>query len=202
MSIFFGAHDPAHRRRSRFNALPADFVEPREDCATAPCQPCCSSRSAVGAFPLACCSTTRSSGGRSWPPAPTSRAAALSGVPVERAIVVCHALSGALAALAGLMLSARNGAALPSMAGQLGIDWLLPAFLAPVLGGTLLTGGNDLRRRHLPGCRAGDGAVQRAAATERGRVLDPGVPGPRSCWLAVGLDRLRAMSWIERRRAR
>ena len=46
-----------------------------------------------------------------------------------------------LAALAGLMLSARNGAALPSMAGQLGIDWLLPAFLAPVLGGTLLTGG-------------------------------------------------------------
>ena len=27
------------------------------------------------------------------------------------------------------------------MAGQLGQDWLLPAFLAPVLGGTLLTGG-------------------------------------------------------------
>ena len=35
----------------------------------------------------------------------------------------------------------RNGAALPSMAGQLGADWLLPSFLAPVLGGTLLTGG-------------------------------------------------------------
>ena len=68
-------------------------------------------------------------------------AARLSGVPVERTIVVCHALSGALAALAGLMLTARNGAALPSMAGQLGADWLLPAFLAPVLGGTLLTGG-------------------------------------------------------------
>ena len=29
----------------------------------------------------------------------------------------------------------------PRMAGQLGEDWLLPAFLAPVLGGTLLTGG-------------------------------------------------------------
>jgi ribose transport system permease protein len=27
------------------------------------------------------------------------------------------------------------------MAGQLGQDWLLPAFLAPVLGGTLLSGG-------------------------------------------------------------
>lgn len=68
-------------------------------------------------------------------------AARLSGVPVERTIVVCHALSGGLAAFAGLMLTARNGAALPSMAGQLGMDWLLPAFLAPVLGGTLLTGG-------------------------------------------------------------
>jgi ribose transport system permease protein len=68
-------------------------------------------------------------------------AARLSGVPVERTVVVCHALSGALAAVAGLMLTARNGAALPSMAGQLGMDWLLPAFLAPVLGGTLLTGG-------------------------------------------------------------
>jgi ribose transport system permease protein len=68
-------------------------------------------------------------------------AARLSGVPVERTVVVCHGLSGALAAVAGLMLAARNGAALPSMAGQLGIDWLLPAFLAPILGGTLLTGG-------------------------------------------------------------
>ena len=27
------------------------------------------------------------------------------------------------------------------MAGNLGHDWLLPAFLAPVLGGTLLSGG-------------------------------------------------------------
>jgi ribose transport system permease protein len=68
-------------------------------------------------------------------------AARLSGIRVERAIVVAHAMSGALAALAGLMLAARNGAALPSMAGHIGMSWLLPAFLAPVLGGTLLTGG-------------------------------------------------------------
>jgi ribose transport system permease protein len=39
------------------------------------------------------------------------------------------------------MLTARTGAAVPSMAGHLGQDWLLPAFLAPVLGGTLLSGG-------------------------------------------------------------
>jgi len=69
------------------------------------------------------------------------QAAALSGVRVDRIFVICHMLSGALAALTALLVVARNGAAIPSMAGQLGQDWLLPAFLGPVLGGTLLTGG-------------------------------------------------------------
>jgi ribose transport system permease protein len=68
-------------------------------------------------------------------------AAELSGVRVRRVIILCHMLAGALAGVAGLMLVARNGAAIPSMAGQLGQDWLLPAFLGPVLGGTLLSGG-------------------------------------------------------------
>ena len=39
------------------------------------------------------------------------------------------------------MVVARTGAAIPSMAGDLGQDWLLPAFLGPVLGGTALAGG-------------------------------------------------------------
>lgn len=69
------------------------------------------------------------------------KAAEVSGIRVDRTIVACHVLSGMLAALAGAMLTARHGAAIPSMAGHLGQDWLLPAFLAPVLGGTLLTGG-------------------------------------------------------------
>lgn len=68
-------------------------------------------------------------------------AAEMSGVKVGRIVIYCHMLSGALAAAAALMLVARNGAAIPSMAGQLGQDWLLIAFLGPVLGGTLLTGG-------------------------------------------------------------
>lgn len=68
-------------------------------------------------------------------------AAELSGIKVDRMIVWCHAMSGVLAGVAGFMLVSRTGAAIPSMAGQLGQDWLLPAFLAPVLGGTLLTGG-------------------------------------------------------------
>lgn len=68
-------------------------------------------------------------------------AAELSGIRVDHIIILCHMLSGVLAGLAALMLVARNGAAIPSMAGQLGQDWLLPAFLGPVLGGTLLQGG-------------------------------------------------------------
>lgn len=68
-------------------------------------------------------------------------AAELSGVPVGRVFVLCHMLSGALAGVAALMVMSRTGAAIPSMAGQLGQDWLLPAFLAPVLGGAVLNGG-------------------------------------------------------------
>ena len=69
------------------------------------------------------------------------RAAELSGIRTGRVIMACHMLTGALAAAAGLMVTARTGASVPSMAGHLGQDWLLPAFLAPVLGGTLLSGG-------------------------------------------------------------
>src|SRR5690606_16091425 len=68
-------------------------------------------------------------------------AAELSGIRVGRMVILCHMLSGVLAGVAALMLVTRNGAAIPSMAGQLGQDWLLPAFLGPVLGGTLLQGG-------------------------------------------------------------
>ncbi len=65
------------------------------------------------------------------------RAAALSGVPVNRVTIIAHALSGAIAAIAGVMVTARLASALPSI----GEDWLLPSFLAPLLGGTLLAGG-------------------------------------------------------------
>lgn len=65
------------------------------------------------------------------------RAAELSGVPVNGVTIITHALSGAIAAIAGVMVTARLAAALPSI----GEDWLLPSFLAPLLGGTLLAGG-------------------------------------------------------------
>ena len=66
-----------------------------------------------------------------------AEAAELSGISVARAILLAHALSGFLAALAGVMFTARQGSALLST----GEDWLLASFLAPLLGGTLLAGG-------------------------------------------------------------
>jgi ribose transport system permease protein len=65
------------------------------------------------------------------------RAAELSGLPVGRLTIAAHALSGALAGVAGVMVVARLGSALPSI----GSDWVLASFVAPVIGGTLLAGG-------------------------------------------------------------
>jgi len=67
-----------------------------------------------------------------------ARAAKMSGVPVDRVITISHALSGLLAATAGMMVVAHLGAAMPAVGGE---DWLLPSFLGPVLGGTPLSGG-------------------------------------------------------------
>ncbi|WCN79367.1 ABC transporter permease [Micromonospora sp. LH3U1] len=64
-------------------------------------------------------------------------AAKLSGIPTHRRVVAAHALSGLLAALAGFLLAANNGA----FSASIGESFLLPSFLAPVLGGTLLAGG-------------------------------------------------------------
>ena len=67
-----------------------------------------------------------------------ARAAAMSGIPVNRAIVWSHILSGVLAGVAGVIAVVRVGAAMPAVGGE---DWLLPSFLGPVLGGTALAGG-------------------------------------------------------------
>ncbi|BCJ73891.1 sugar ABC transporter permease [Catellatospora sp. IY07-71] len=66
-----------------------------------------------------------------------AKAAQLSGIPVNLRVIQAHALSGLLAGLAGFLLSANNG----SFSAGVGDGFLLPSFLAPVLGGTLLVGG-------------------------------------------------------------
>ncbi|MDX6354570.1 MAG: ribose transport system permease protein [Streptomyces sp.] len=66
------------------------------------------------------------------------KAAQLSGIPTARRVVQAHALSGVLAALASFLLAINNGA----FSADIGGGFLLPSFLGPVLGGTLLAGGS------------------------------------------------------------
>ena len=66
------------------------------------------------------------------------RAAKLSGIPVDRRVITAHIFSGTLAGLAGVMLGFTNG----SFSAAIGSEFMLPSFLGPVLGGTLLTGGS------------------------------------------------------------
>ena len=65
------------------------------------------------------------------------RAAKLSGIPVENRVMTAHIFSGTLAGIGGLMLAYTNG----SFTAAIGSQVMLPSFLGPVLGGTLLAGG-------------------------------------------------------------
>ena len=61
----------------------------------------------------------------------------LAGIPIERMKFYAMVLSGALAGVAGILLTARIGAATPDMGARLTLD----AIAAVVIGGTALTGG-------------------------------------------------------------
>jgi len=65
-------------------------------------------------------------------------AAALAGLPVKRTLLTVYAISGCLAAVAGVLSTARQGASDPSFVGLL-IE--LSAITAVVVGGTPLSGG-------------------------------------------------------------
>jgi ribose transport system permease protein len=65
-------------------------------------------------------------------------AAALAGVPVRRTLIAVYAVSGALAAVAGVLSTARQSASDPSSVGLL-VE--LSAITAVVVGGTPLSGG-------------------------------------------------------------
>jgi len=65
------------------------------------------------------------------------RCAELSGVPIKRIVIIANILSGLLAAIAAMLLVARLGSAQPDV----GSDWMLFSFAAPLIGGTRLAGG-------------------------------------------------------------
>jgi ribose transport system permease protein len=139
MSIYFGAMIVVTHAGS-FRNLPSDFSTPAKLRWFGFVSPTLlvAAGAALGLFVLY---RFTALGRRMLAAGANSRAAEMSGVPVGRVVTLCHMLGGALAALAGMLLAMRTGAAIPSMAGNLGQDWLLPAFLGPVLGGTSLTGG-------------------------------------------------------------
>ena len=64
-------------------------------------------------------------------------AAWAAGINVDRTKIVAFAISGTLAAIAGVILAARLSSGSPSLANQL----LLPAIAAVIVGGTAITGG-------------------------------------------------------------
>jgi ribose transport system permease protein len=65
------------------------------------------------------------------------RAARVSGVNVSRVVLATYALSGLLCAVASIM----NASYELNVNAGFGSDWLLPSFIAAVLGGVALTGG-------------------------------------------------------------
>jgi ribose transport system permease protein len=64
-------------------------------------------------------------------------AAKMVGIRTQRVRIITYALSGGLAALAGILMSLRIASAQPSI----GAIWLLPSIAGPVIGGIAITGG-------------------------------------------------------------
>jgi galactofuranose transport system permease protein len=85
-------------------------------------------------------------------------ASVLAGLPVRRILIVTYIISGVLAAIAGIVATARLTASDPSAIGQL---YELSAITAVVVGGTPLTGG----RVRILGTVAGALLMQLIAAT-------------------------------------
>ena len=65
------------------------------------------------------------------------KASRLAGVRVERTMLAVYAISGAAAALAGIILASRMNAGQPTI----GSAWVMPCITAAIIGGTSLKGG-------------------------------------------------------------
>jgi ribose transport system permease protein len=65
------------------------------------------------------------------------RASLYSGINYDRTVIIGHTFSGCLCGFAAILQVIRFGSAQLSV----GSDWMMSSFMAPVLGGTLLSGG-------------------------------------------------------------
>ncbi|HHU90475.1 MAG TPA: ABC transporter permease [Clostridiaceae bacterium] len=123
------------------------------------------------------------------------RAAELSGVDVGRVMIFKHIFSAVIAAVAGILFSTRLG----SIGSDIGGDWMLFSFAAPLIGGTRMAGG----RVNVAGAFLGgllltivsNGVVHLQVNVYIVELLEGII-----ILLAVGLDRIREMR--EERRER
>ncbi len=120
-----------------YDALPADFVEfGKTHLFGLPLSPLVLIMLAVALFLLLLYRST-ALGREMLAVGANRKAAGMSGVLVPRVIVIAHMVSAGAAGIAGIMMAAMLGSAVP----VIGLDWLLPSFAAPAIGGTLISGG-------------------------------------------------------------
>lgn len=110
----------------------------------------------------------------------------LSGVSLKWTIISAHVISGALAALAGIMAVARLQIGQPTI----GDDWLLLSFAAPVIGGAVLAGGHVSVGATLWGVALVAIITQALVLFQIDPYLVQAVLGALILW-AVGINRLR-----------
>ena len=116
-------------------------------------------------------------------------AATMAGLPVKRTLVTVYVVSGVLAATAGVMSTARQGASDPSFVGLL-IE--LSAITAVVVGGTPLSGG----RVRIVGTLMGALLMQLITAT----VIQHDLPDSTARMLQAGI--IVAAVYVQRGRSR
>ncbi len=123
------------------------------------------------------------------------RAAGLSGINVNRVIIVKHIISAVLGACAGILFSTRLG----SIHSDIGADWMLFSFAAPLIGGARMEGG----RVNILGAFLGGlllAMVSNAVVHLKVNVYIVEFLQGLIILLAVGLDRIRALREEHRER--
>ena len=121
-----------------------------------------------------CCSTRRRFGEYFLAVGGNAEPSHIAGVPVAMTKIASYVISGGLAAVAGLILVGRLGAADPT----LGNLWELDAIAAAAIGGASLMGGKGSDRRHPAGRDHPRQPAQRFDAAQRPGVLPTVRHGP------------------------
>lgn len=123
------------------------------------------------------------------------KAAELSGINVKKVIFIKHILSAVLASCAGILFSTRLG----SIGSDIGGDWMLFSFAAPLIGGTRMEGGRvDVTGAFLGGLLlaiVSNGVVHLQVNVYIVELLQGLI-----ILIAVGLDRVRLLREEHRER--